>query len=225
MRLLIVEDDAKAAKQLVADMAEFGHALSVATDGRAAVAMVTDQPFDAILLDVMLPHVDGVEVAQILRARNIAVPIIMLSALGDLDQRLTGLDAGADDYLVKPAPAIEIDARLRAIIRRTAVGDTSGILRIGDIEVNEVKHRALRAGRLVKLPKLEFSLLCELMRNANSVVTKPMLYEKVWHYDFEPRTNIAESYIRRLRAQLNEPGERDPIVTVRGVGYMFEDRG
>lgn len=225
MRLLIVEDDAKAAKQLVCDLAEFGHDAVVASDGRAGVAAVTDQPFDAVLLDVMLPHIDGIAVAQLLRGRDIKVPIIMLSALGDLDQRLGGLDAGADDYLVKPAPPIEIDARLRAIIRRTADIDASGIMRIGDIEVNAVKHRAVRAGRLLKLPKLEFSLLCELMRNANSVVTKPMLYERVWNYDFEPRTNIAESYVRRLRAQLNADGERDPIQTVRGVGYMFEDLG
>jgi two-component system OmpR family response regulator len=224
MRLLVVEDDARAARQLVADLEELGHDIVVAPDGRAALAIVTDGKFEAVLLDVMLPHVDGVGVARLLRERNIDVPIVMLTALGDLDQRLTGLDAGADDYLVKPAAPAEIDARLKAILRRMARSSDSGVMRVGDIEVNEVKYRALRAGRLLVLPKLEFLVLCELVRNANSIVTKQMFYRNVWNYDFEPTTNIIESYIRHLRGHLNQPGERDPIVTVRGVGYMITDK-
>jgi two-component system OmpR family response regulator len=224
MRLLVVEDDTRAAKQLVADLGELGHEAMVAQDGRAALALATDDKFDAILLDIMLPYVDGVAVARLLRDRDLDMPIIMLTALGDLDQRLAGLDAGADDYLIKPAAPLEIDARLKAIIRRAARSNDSGIMTAGDIEVNEVKYRATRAGRLLKLQKLEFRVLCELIRNANSVVTRQMLYQRVWNYDFEPSTNIAESYIRRLRGQLNLAGERDPIVTVRGVGYMLTDK-
>ncbi|WCM28875.1 response regulator transcription factor [Sphingomonas sp. QA11] len=224
MRLLVVEDDPRAAKQLVADLEELGHEAVVAADGRAALAIATDGRFEAVLLDIMLPYVDGVEVAKLLRDRDIDVPIIMLTALADLEQRLIGLDAGADDYLVKPAAPAEIDARLRAIVRRAARTSDSGIMRVGDIEVNEVKYRATRAGRLLVLPKLEFQVLCELVRNANSIVTRQMFYQNVWKYDFEPTTNIIESYIRHLRLHLNQPGERDPIATIRGVGYMITDR-
>jgi len=224
MRLLVVEEDPRAAKQLVADLEELGHETMVAADGRAAIVAVTDGKFEAVLLDVMLPYVDGVGVAKLLRERDIDVPIIMLTALADLDQRLTGLDAGADDYLIKPAAPAEIDARLRAIVRRAARSGDSGIMRVGDIEVNEIKYRATRADRQLVLPKLEFQVLCELVRNANSIVTRQMFYQNVWKYDFEPATNIIESYIRHLRLHLNNPGETDPIVTVRGVGYMITDK-
>ena len=224
MRLLIVEDDERAAKQLVDDLAELGHESLVALDGRSALSMATDGKFDAVLLDIMLPYVDGVGVARILRDRNLEMPIIMLTALGDLEQRLTGLEAGADDYLVKPAAPAEIDARLKAILRRAARSNETGVLRAGDIEVNEIKYRAMRASRLLKLRTMDFRLLCELVRNVNSVVTRKMLYQSIWNYDFEPTTNILESSIRHLRAQLSQPGERDPISTVRGVGYMLTDQ-
>lgn len=224
MRLLVVEDDSRAAKQLVADMIELGHEPVVAEDGRAALASVANGRFDAVLLDLMLPFVDGIDVARQLREQKLDLPIIMLTALGDLDQRLAGLDAGADDYLVKPAAPLEIDARLKAIFRRALGLNQSGVMSAGDVDVNEIKHRALRAGRLLKLRTLDFRLLCELIRNANSVVTRQMLYERVWHYDFEPSTNIVESAMRHLRAELNQPGEDDPIMTIRGIGYMFHDK-
>lgn len=225
MRLLVVEDDARAARMLVGDLADLGHDCIVAADGRAALLHATEDPFDAVLLDVMLPHVDGIAVARALRERGVSVPIIMLTALGDLDQRLIGLDAGADDYLVKPAAPVEIEARIKAILRRTVRASESGVMRAGDIEVNEVKHRAVRGNRVLSLPKLEFLMLCELIRNKNSVVTRQMFYKTVWDYDFEPATNIVESYIRRVRAQLCADGEPDPVATIRGVGYMLVDQG
>ncbi|MET3827892.1 MULTISPECIES: response regulator transcription factor [Sphingomonas] len=225
MRLLVVEDDARTARLLVSDLADLGHDSVVAPDGRAALLQATADQFDAVLLDVMLPHVDGIGVARALRDRGVSVPIVMLTALGDLDQRLVGLDAGADDYLVKPAAPVEIEARIKAIQRRTARANDGGVMRAGDIEVNEVKHRAVRNGRVLTLPKLEFQMLCELIRNKNSVVTRQMFYRTVWDYDFEPATNIVESYIRRVRAQLCANGEADPITTIRGVGYMIVDQG
>ncbi|WP_242139701.1 MULTISPECIES: response regulator transcription factor [unclassified Sphingomonas] len=225
MRLLIVEDDARAARSLVSDLADLGHDCVVAEDGRVALLRATDDRFDAILLDVMLPHVDGFTVAKVLRERGVSVPIVMLTALGDLDQRVAGLDAGADDYLVKPAAPVEIEARIKAILRRTTRASESGLMRAGDIEVNEVKHRAVRGTRVLSLPKLEFQMLCELIRNKNGVVTRQMFYRTVWNYDVEPATNIVESYIRRVRAQVCAAGERDPIVTIRGVGYMLVDQG
>jgi len=225
MRLLLVENDAREAKRLVAELGALGHDVMVVPDGRAALAIASDGQVDAVLLDRLALHVDGLEVAGRLRERGIDVPILMLSILGEVDQRVAGLDAGADDYLVKPAAAVEIDARLRAILRRAAKAGESGVMRIGDIAVNEVKHRATRAGRALALRKLEFELLCELIRNANSVVSREALYHNVWKYDAIPATNIVESYVRRLRGQLNRPGEPDPIVTIRGVGYMITDRG
>ena len=225
MRLLVVENDAREAKRLTAELAAFGHDAMVAPDGRAALATGSEGEFDAILLDRLALYVDGLEVARRLREQGIDVPIIMVSALGDIEQRVAGLDAGADDYLVRPAATVEIDARLRAILRRAARTGESGVMRIGDIAVNEVKHRATRGGRALELRKLEFGLLCELVRNANATVTRETLYRNVWKYDAIPATNIVESYIRRLRAQLNRPGEPDPIVTIRGVGYMIADRG
>lgn len=221
MHLLIVEDDARAATLLASDLAELGHSAAIAPDGRAALVQAAEGVFDAILLDIMLPHLDGVSVAQRLRAQSIELPIVMLTALGELDQRLEGLEAGADDYLVKPAAPSEIDARLKAIMRRLAGSGSSGVLRAGDIEINEIKHRASRAGRPLVLQNMEFRLLAELVRNADSIVTRQMLYQKVWNYDFEPRTNVVEAYVRRLRMQLNQADERDPIATIRGVGYML----
>ena len=225
MKVLIVEDDYRAARLLVAALSEIGYETVVAEDGRIALALASAQSFDAVLLDVMLPQLDGVSVARALRERGLNVPILMLTALGDLDERLAGLDAGADDYLVKPAEPLEIDARIKAIKRRAERTNETGVLRAGDIEVNEIKFRAVRGRRVLALPKLEFQVLCELVRNRNSVVTRTMFYSSVWGFDFEPTTNIVESYIRRVRVQLTLDGEEDPILTIRGVGYMMIGEG
>ena len=225
MKVLIVEDDYRAARLLVAALSEIGYETIVAEDGRVALALASAQSFDAVLLDVMLPQLDGVAVARALRERGLNVPILMLTALSDLDERLAGLDAGADDYLVKPAEPLEIDARIKAIKRRAERTNETGVLRAGDIEVNEIKFRAVRGRRVLALPKLEFQVLCELVRNRNSVVTRTMFYSSVWGFDFEPTTNIVESYIRRVRVQLTLDGEDDPIVTIRGVGYMMIGEG
>ncbi|WP_353203792.1 response regulator transcription factor [Sphingomonas sp.] len=225
MKVLIVEDDYRAARLLVSALSEIGYETVVAEDGRVALALASAQSFDAVLLDVMLPQLDGVAVARALRERGLNVPILMLTALADLDERLAGLDAGADDYLVKPAEPLEIDARIKAIKRRAERTNETGVLRAGDIEVNEIKFRAVRGRRVLALPKLEFQVLCELVRNRNSVVTRSMFYSTVWGFDFEPTTNIVESYIRRVRVQLTLDGEEDPIVTVRGVGYMMIGEG
>ena len=221
MKVLIVEDEHRAATLLSAALSDIGYDISIATDGRSAVATASAEQFDAVLLDVMLPQLDGVSVARALREGGLHVPILMVTALGDLDDRLAGLDAGADDYLVKPAEPLEIDARIKAIKRRAERTNQTGVLRAGDIEVNEIKFRATRNGRLLTLPKLEFQVLCELVRHCNSVVTRSMFYSSVWGFDFEPAANIVESYIRRVRVQLTLNGEDDPIVTIRGVGYML----
>ncbi|MDF0489929.1 response regulator transcription factor [Sphingomonas sp. H39-1-10] len=224
MRLLIAENDPAAAKLLAQDLAALGHACEIVGDGRAALAQATESRFDAILLECLLPFVDGVAVTALLRDRGIDLPIVMVSVVEDLDQRLIALEAGADDYLVKPAAPAEIDARLRVILRRGASTRKSGVMWAGDIEVNEIKRSATRAGRAIKVQNIEFRILCELVRNVNTVVTRQMLYEAVWNYETPPRTNVVESHMTRLRTHLTQPGERDPIATIRGAGYMLSDK-
>lgn len=221
MRLLIAEADAAVAAELGAAMATIGHLPTIVADGRTALAQAADGAVDAAVINAALPHVDGITLVERLRAGGINLPVIMVSVLDDLTQRLRGLDAGADDFIVLPAAPAEIDARLRAIFRRIGASTDSGILRAGDIEVNEVKHRATRAGRVLALQNLEFRLLVELVRNAGDVVTRDMLYARVWHYDAPPRTNLVEAYMRRLRRQLTVRGETNPIATIRGRGYML----
>jgi two-component system OmpR family response regulator len=221
MHLLVADSDARVAAALLADLVACGHQGVVAGDGRQALAMAVDGGFDAMLADAALRYVDGIALVALLRERGIDLPIILTSEIADPDQRIAGLDAGADDYLIKPVFAAEIAARLRAILRRSARGQDAGVLRAGDIEISEIKHRATRAGRPLALQNLEFRLLCELVRHTGTVVTREQLYRNVWHYDAVPATNIVESYIRRLRQRLNQPGERDPITTIRGIGYML----
>ncbi|MEG3177141.1 response regulator transcription factor [Sphingomonas sp. RB3P16] len=221
MRLLIAEADARTARALVAGLRHFGHDPVVAEDGRAALLLATDQTFEAVLLEVTLPYVDGFAVTRALRDAGFAGAIVIVTVHGDLADRLAGLAAGADDYLLKPIDPAEIDARLAAILRRAARASEAGVMRAGDIEVNEVKYRALRGGRVLALPRLEFAMLCELIRHKNGIVTRAMFYRDVWRQEVEPATNLVESYIRRLRGHLNAPGEPDPIATIRGVGYML----
>lgn len=203
----------------------FGHQSVLIEDGRAALTLAAEQSFDAVLLDIVLPYVDGMEVTRRLRERGLDVPVLILTAHGELADRLAGFAAGADDYCVKPVAAAEIDARLNAIRRRAARAGESGVMRAGDIVVNEVKYRAVRGDRVLALPKLEFEMLCALVRHKNGVVTRAMFYRDVWGYAAAPTTNVVESYMRRLRAHLNAAGEQDPIETIRGVGYMLVDRG
>ncbi|WP_336957941.1 response regulator transcription factor [Sphingobium aquiterrae] len=222
--LLIVEDDEALAALLAKQLAAFGHRTTVVGDGRAAITAVTDQVYDAIILDRILPGLDGVAVLERLRDAGVTVPILMLTALGQSANKVEGLNAGADDYLVKPVDANELNARLHALYRaRHWKSDEGDMLRAGDIVISPQKVRAWRAGKPLDLPNIEFRLLTEFVRNAGAVLTRPMLLERVWQYDFEPTTNIVEAYIRRLRMKLTEHGGDDPIVTMRGVGYRLRE--
>jgi two-component system OmpR family response regulator len=222
--LLIVEDDDALAALLSAQMATFGHISVIAADGRQALDAVGSQAFDVVILDRILPGMDGISVLERLRQANVAVPILMLTALGQSANKVEGLNAGADDYLVKPVDPNELNARLHALRRaRNWKNDDSDTLRCGDIVVSPTKFRAWRAGTALDLPNIEFKLLAEFVRNPGSVLTRPMLIERVWQYDFEPATNIVDAYIRRLRMKLTEHGGDDPIATLRGVGYMLRE--
>ena len=178
--------------------------------------------FDAVILDRMLPHLDGASVVRRLRDNGHRLPVLMLSALGQSDQKIDGLESGADDYVVKPTPAAELDARIKALVRaRGWTDDGAETLRAGDITISPGQFRAWRDGRPLDLAKLEFKLLTELARHAGSFLTRAMLLERVWGYDFEPATNIVDAQVRMLRRKLTADGADDPIVTKRGIGYML----
>ncbi len=222
IRLLLVEDDEPLREMLSDQLEARGYEVSAVADGRAAIGAVGATPFDVIILDRMLPFVDGVDVLRWLREQEVKTPVILLTALGRLPERIEGLEAGADDYVVKPFEIDELHARIRAVLRRrTAANADSATVTAGDITVSVARHRVTRAGKPVEMHKTEIRLLAELVREAGTVLTRPLLLERVWGYDFVPTTNIVDAHIRRLRQRLEATGLPDPIVTVRGVGYMF----
>ncbi|HEX7858556.1 MAG TPA: response regulator transcription factor [Sphingobium sp.] len=222
LNVLIVEDDHDLAETLAAQMENFGHRSTLVDNGQKALAVVGDDAFDVMILDRVMPVMDGVTVLQHLRAANLNLPVLMLTAFGKANQKVEGLEAGADDYVVKPIDALELNARLNALVRaRHWTTEDSDTIRAGGIVVSPTKYRAWRDGKSLDLPRTELRLLTELARNAGAVLTRPMLLEKVWNYDFEPTTNIVDTYIKRLRKKLTEDGSEDPITTLRGVGYML----
>lgn len=223
LHLLLVEDDATYAHGLAADLIGLGHRVEHVFDGRLALAAIDQEQYDAVILDRMMPRLDGLSVVEMLRASGITVPIVMLTALSMASDKIDGLEAGADDYVVKPVDPHELIARVQAVIRgRRWTASESDTIRAGDIVVSPTSFRAWRAGQPITLANLELKLLAELARHAGEVLTRAMLIERVWGYDFEPETNIVDVYIRRLRVKLTETGGADPIETVRGIGYSLK---
>ncbi|CAM3166514.1 MULTISPECIES: response regulator transcription factor [Sphingomonas] len=223
LHLLLVEDDATYAHGLAADLIGLGHRVEHVFDGRLALAAIDREQYDAVILDRMMPRLDGLSVVEMLRASGITVPIVMLTALSMASDKVDGLEAGADDYVVKPVDPHELIARVQAVIRgRRWTASESDTIRAGDIVVSPTSFRAWRAGQPITLANLELKLLAELARHAGEVLTRAMLIERVWGYDFEPETNIVDVYIRRLRMKLTEQGGADPIETVRGIGYSLK---
>lgn len=221
MRILIAEDDDGAAEFVEHGLRELGHAVTRATTGGEALALGASESFDAIVLDRMLPGIDGIAILQRWRATGIATPVLMLTALGGIADRVAGLEAGADDYLVKPFAFAELAARLTALMRRPPINDQATRLSVGDISIDLLKREVRRAGHEVRLQLREFALLEQLIRNAGKVVTRTMFLEHIWGYHFDPQTNIVESHMSRLRSKLNEGFDRDPIETLRGIGYRI----
>ncbi len=222
LRILVVEDDAQLSALLVRQLSLLGYTIEAVADGRAAIATLGQAQFDAILLDRLLPAIEGVEVLRRIRAEGVETPVILLTALGLTQERVEGLEAGADDYIVKPFEIDELNARIRAVLRRrSAPGADNATLTAGDVTVSVLRHRVTRAGKPIELQKTELKLLAELVREAGSVLSRKMLIERVWGYDFVPTTNIVDVHILKLRQRLEMPGLPDPIATVRGVGYMF----
>ena len=222
LKVLVVEDDSDTRAYIERGLRELGHVVSAVADGREALFGATSETFDAIVLDRMLPGLDGMTVLRSLRAAGVTAPVLMLTALARVEDRVEGLEAGADDYLVKPFAFTELSARLNALARRPAAAAAETRLQAGDVEMNLLKREVRRQGRRIELQPREFALLEELMRNAGRIVTRTMLLERVWDFHFDPRTNIVETHVSRLRSKLNAGFETDPIQTVRGAGYMID---
>ena len=222
LNVLLVEDDRALAESLAEEMAALDVRMSIADEGRAALVALGESQFDAVVLDRMMPRLDGMSVLRRMREDGMTVPVIMLTALTRSVEKIEGLDAGADDYVAKPVAAEELAARLHAVLRgRGWSKPGTDTLEFGDIVVSPTHFRAWRAGRPIDLGKIEVSLLAEFLRNPANVLTRRMLYDRVWGFDFDPRSNILDVYIRRLRQKLTETGGTDPISTVRGIGYSL----
>jgi two-component system OmpR family response regulator len=223
MRVLLVEDDAHTAAFIAKGLREDGHAVDHAADGKQGLFLATTEPFDALVLDRMLPGLDGLTLLRTLRGAGNPVPILLLTALGDTDHRVEGLRAGADDYLVKPFAYAELSARLDGIVRRNRrEGEREPTrLRAGDLELDLLAREARRDGRRIELQPREFRLLEYLVRHAGQVVTRTMLLEAVWDYHFDPQTNVIDVHISRLRQKIDHGFARPLLHTVRGAGYRL----
>ena len=221
MKLLIAEDDSDTRLFLESGLRYAGHAVTATTNGRDALQLAMTEVFEAIVLDRMMPTLDGLSIVKALRAASVATPILMLTALARVEDRVDGLESGADDYLVKPFAMTELTARLNAIVRRSGTQGPETTLRFGMIEMNLLRREVRRNGVPVELQPREFSLLEELIRGEGRLVTRTMLLERVWNFHFDPNTNIVETHISRLRGKLNAGFDRDAIRTLRGAGYMM----
>lgn len=223
MKILVVEDERKIASFVRKGLEAQGFVVDVSHHGDEAFLLATTQPFDALVLDIMLPGRDGLSILRSLRERGHAVPVILLTARGELNERLEGLNLGADDYLTKPFYIEELIARLHVVTRR-ASGASQSILAVGDLTINLLTREVSRGGRDIDLTAREFELLEHLARSPGRVLTRAQITERVWNYDFDPGTNLVDVYIQRLRKKIDADSETKLIETIRGVGYrMIKD--
>jgi two-component system OmpR family response regulator len=224
MRILVVEDEERLARLLVRGLRDDGHAVDATGSGEEALDWVEVAPYDAIVLDVMLPGIDGLEVCRRLRRRKLQAPVLMLTARDAVADRVSGLDAGADDYLIKPFAFAELSARLRALARRPAEAHDP-VLHARDVRLDPATRRVWRGEREVVLPNKEFRILEYLMRNPGRVLTRGMIADHVWDYDFPNVTNVIDVHVRALRTRLDDPYPGELIQTVRGAGYRLDVGG
>jgi two-component system OmpR family response regulator len=225
-RILVVEDDPDTRDYVAKGLSQAGYATEAAGSGRDALYLATGGGFDAMVLDRMLPDIDGLSVLKSMRAAGVSTPVILLTAMSAIDERVRGLRAGADDYLVKPFSFSELEARLEALMRRPTetAGEQDTTLVCGDLSLDLIARAAHRAGRRIELQTREFQILEYLMRRQRRVVTRTMLLEGVWDYRFDPKTNVIDVHVSRLRRKIDPPGETPLLRTVRGAGYMMTDR-
>jgi two-component system response regulator MprA len=221
-RILVVDDEPAVRESLDRALRLEGHQVDLAVNGEQALRAIGDRPPDAVVLDVMMPVLDGLATCRAVRAAGLRTPVLMLTARDAVSDRVAGLDAGADDYLVKPFALEELFARLRALLRRTAP-DEDETLRFGDVEMDLAAHEARRGDRALELTRTEFLLLELFLRNPRRVLTRDVIFERVWGYDFGPTSNSLEVYVGYLRRKLEAEGEPRVIHTVRGVGYVLKE--
>ncbi len=225
MHLLLIEDDAEAARFLAKGLRESGYVVDIASDGREGLFRTTEGSYDLIIADRQLPHFDGLSIVAMLRKNGKHTPVLILSALGSVDDRIEGLRAGGDDYLTKPFAFGELLARIEALLRRGSQPETTTRLRIADLELDLLGRKVVRAGKAIDVTSKEFQLLEFLARRAGQVVTRTMLLEAVWDLHFDPQTNVIDVHISRLRAAIDKGFERPLLHTVRGAGYVLRDAG
>lgn len=225
MHILIVEDDTVAAEFLVKGLSELGHVVDHVADGLTGLDRALDTQPDALIVDCMLPELDGIAMVRQLRAKKIDTPVLFLSALREVDHRVRGLEAGGDDYVVKPYAFAEVRARLDALVRRHSSEVTASTLRLSDLELDRLKRTVMRAGKPIDLQPREFRMLEFLLENAGQVVTRTMLLEKVWGYHFEPKTRVIDVHISRLRAKIDRGFSEPLLQTIRGAGYSLRSSG
>jgi two-component system OmpR family response regulator len=222
MRVLIVEDDSQIASFVARGLKQAGFAVDHAPDGEAGLHMARVNPYDALIVDLMLPKQDGFSLIEGLRSRGDATPVLILSARGSLDDKLMGFRVGSDDYLTKPFSFAELLARLQALLRRTTRGQSQSVLTVGDLHMDLLSRGVNRGDTEIELQPREFALLEYLMRNAGNVVSKTMILEHVWDYHFDPQTNVVDVLVHRLRSKIDRGFESKLLHTLRGVGYVLK---
>ena len=223
MNVFVLEDDAETSAFIERGLRERGHLVEVVRDGQTALRRLQESQFDVLILDRMVPGMDGLAVLKAFRANGQSTPALLLTAMSQVADRVAGLEEGADDYLVKPFAFAELAARVTALGRRPAGAEVISSLKVGDVEMDLLRREVRRAGKLIDLQPREFTLLEQLMRSPGRVVTRTMLLDRVWNFGFDPKTNIVETHMSRLRTKLNEGFERNAIRTIRGAGYLMDD--
>ena len=223
MKLLVVEDDTTTGNYIARGLREEGHVVDLVADGRAGLIAATSTPHDVLIVDRMLPEVDGMTLVKTLRGAGNRTPVLFLTAMGDVEDRISGLNAGADDYLVKPFAFGELSARVAALARRPQALEAQSVLKAGDLEMNLITRKVTRGSAEIDLLPREFALLEHLLRRKGRVQTRTMLLEGVWDLSFDPQTNVVETHVSRLRAKVDKPFGRDLIHTVRGAGYRITE--
>jgi len=222
MKILLVEDEKKVASFIKRGLEEEHFTVDVAYDGESGEFMALTSEYDLIILDILLPKKNGFEVLKSLRANGIQTPILILTAKGSIDDKVEGLNSGADDYLTKPFAFAELIARIRSLLRRTS-SEKSNIIKVADLELDTVKHIAKRGEKIIELTAREYSLLEYFMRNKGRVLTRTMIAEHIWDYHFDTGSNIIDVYVRRLRKKIDEGFPKKLIRTIRGVGYIIKE--